>query len=75
MGTIKASNKPVSTRMLDIQLLKDGKCTKEWSYSNGADMLIQIGAMPPIASAPAAAASGSASPVAAATPTAAVKPK
>lgn len=75
MGTIKASNKPVSSRMLDIQLLKDGKCSKEWSYSNGADMLIQIGAMPPIASPPTAAASGSASPVAAATPTAAIKPK
>jgi hypothetical protein len=61
--------------MLDIQLLKDGKATKEWSYSNSADMLIQIGAMPPIAAPPAAAAPGSASPVAAASPTAPAKPK
>ena len=75
MGTIKASNKSVNSRMLDIQLLKDGKATKEWSYSNSADMLIQIGAMPPIAAPPAAAAPGSASPVAAASPTAPAKPK
>ena len=75
MGAIKASNKSVNSRMLDIQLLKDGKCTKEWSYSNSADMLVQIGAMPPIAPPPAAAASGSASPVAAAAPTAPAKPK
>ena len=45
MGTIKASNKSVNSRMLDIQLLKDGKATKEWSYSNSADMLIQMASM------------------------------
>jgi len=71
MGTIKASNKPVKMRMLDIQLLKDGKASKEWSYSNSAEMLIQIGAMPPIAPPPAG--SASAAPSAAPAPTA--KPK
>jgi predicted ester cyclase len=71
LGPIKASNKPVKMRLVDIQLLKDGKATKEWSYANNAEMLVQIGAMPPIATAPAA--SGSA--VAAAAPTAPAKPK
>jgi steroid delta-isomerase-like uncharacterized protein len=57
LGPIKASNKPVSMRMLDIQLLKDGKASKEWSYANNAEMLIQVGAMPPIAPPPATSAS------------------
>jgi steroid delta-isomerase-like uncharacterized protein len=72
MGPVKASNKPVKTSMVDIQLLKDGKATKEWSYMNSADVLTQIGAMPPMTAAPAAA-SGAPSPSPAPAPTA--KPK
>jgi steroid delta-isomerase-like uncharacterized protein len=71
MGPLKASNKPVNMRMVDIQLLKDGKASKEWSYANSAEMLIQIGAMPPIPAAPAGAASGAPS----AAPAPAAKPK
>jgi hypothetical protein len=71
MGPIKASNKAVKSHMVDIQLLKDGKATREWSYGNSAELLVQIGAMPPIAAAPTA--SGAA--VAAAAPTAPAKPK
>jgi predicted ester cyclase len=71
LGTIKPTNKPVNMRLVDIQLLKDGKATREWSYGNNAEMLVQLGAMPPIAAAPAA--SGSA--VAATAPTAPAKPK
>jgi predicted ester cyclase len=56
MGPIKASNKPVKTSMIDIQLLKDGKASKEWSYFNSADLLTQIGAMPAAPAAPPAAA-------------------
>jgi uncharacterized protein (TIGR02246 family) len=71
LGPIKASNKPVSMRMLDIQLLKDGKASKEWSYANNAEMLIQVGAMPPIAPPPA----GSASAAPSAAPAPSAKPK
>jgi steroid delta-isomerase-like uncharacterized protein len=48
MGPVKATNKPVKVGMVDIQLIKDGKATKEWSYFNSADLLIQLGAMPPM---------------------------
>jgi predicted ester cyclase len=71
MGPVKASNKQVKVRGIDIQLLKDGKLSKEWEYANSAEMLVQVGAMPAIATAPAA--SGSA--VAAAAPTVPAKPK
>jgi predicted ester cyclase len=71
LGPIKASNKPVSMRMLDIQLLKDGKASKEWSYADNAEMLIQVGAMPPIPAGPAGAASGAPS----AAPAPSAKPK
>ena len=71
MGPLKASNKPVKLRMVDIQLLKDGKASKEWSYSNSAEMLIQIGAMPAIPAGPPAAASAAPSPA----PAPSVKPK
>ena len=71
MGPIKASNKPVKVQMVDIQLLKDGKATREWSYMNSAQLLIQIGAMPPIAAAPAASASAAATTA----PAAPAKPK
>jgi steroid delta-isomerase-like uncharacterized protein len=68
LGTIKASNKPVNMRLLDIQLLKDGKASKEWSYGNTAELLSQIGALPPVGAAPAA--SGSAAPTTSAAPAA-----
>jgi predicted ester cyclase len=62
LGPIKASNKPVKTRTIDIQLInKDGKATKEWSYSNNADLLMQIGALPSPSAAASASAAGSAS--------------
>jgi steroid delta-isomerase-like uncharacterized protein len=73
MGPIKATNKAVNMRMLDIQLLKDGKASKEWSYSNSADLLIQLGAMPPIA--PPSAAAASAAPSAAPAPSGSAKAK
>ena len=49
LGPNKATNKPVNLHLIDIQLIKDGKASREWSYSNSAEMLIELGAMPPIA--------------------------
>jgi steroid delta-isomerase-like uncharacterized protein/uncharacterized protein (TIGR02246 family) len=79
MGPIKATNKPVSLRFVDIIQMKDGKVARLDTYADSAEMLIEIGAMQPIGPAPATAAAasgapaGSAAPVAAATGTA--KPK
>ena len=77
MGPLKATNKPVSFRSLDVMRLKDGKAAHFDTYGDMAEILVEIGAMPPIAAAPAAgapAASGSA--MAATAPTAPpAKPK
>jgi steroid delta-isomerase-like uncharacterized protein len=41
----KATNQPVKLHALDVVQLKDGKIVKEWSYSNNAEFLSQIGVM------------------------------
>jgi ketosteroid isomerase-like protein len=52
------TNKPVTTHVLDVLQLKDGKVVKEWSYGNNAEFLTQIGVMKltPPSAAPATAA-------------------
>jgi steroid delta-isomerase-like uncharacterized protein len=42
---IKPTNQPVKLHSLDVVQLKDGKIVKEWSYSNNAEFLSQIGVM------------------------------
>jgi steroid delta-isomerase-like uncharacterized protein len=69
LGPIKASNKPVSLRFVDVFEMKDGKVVRGASYADSAEILVAIGAMPPPGQAPAAAAgapAGAATPVAAA---------
>jgi steroid delta-isomerase-like uncharacterized protein len=41
----KPTNQPVKLHSLDIVQIKDGKIVKEWSYSNNAEFLSQIGVM------------------------------
>lgn len=41
-----ATKKSVTAKMADVLQLKDGKMVKGWSYSNGADVMQQLGAMP-----------------------------
>jgi steroid delta-isomerase-like uncharacterized protein/uncharacterized protein (TIGR02246 family) len=41
----KPTNQPVKLHSLDVVQLKDGKIVKEWSYSNNAEFLSQIGVM------------------------------
>lgn len=60
LGPLKASNKPVSFRFVDFVKIKDGKAVSLVTYSNSAEMLVEVGAMPPMAPAPAG--SGSAAP-------------
>ncbi len=62
MGSIKASNKPVSLRFVDFIQMKDGKLARLDTFADSAEMLVEIGAMPPLGGAPAAAASASAAP-------------
>ncbi|HEX3772439.1 MAG TPA: ester cyclase, partial [Polyangiaceae bacterium] len=69
MGRLKASNKPVSLRFVDFVKIKDGKAASLTTYGDSAEMLVEIGAMPPIGAAPAASASGA--PAAPAAPAAA----
>jgi len=54
LGPIKATNKPVSLRFVDIIQMKDGKVVHMDTFSNSAEMLVEIGAMPAIGAAPAA---------------------
>ncbi|HEY1690977.1 MAG TPA: ester cyclase [Polyangiaceae bacterium] len=54
---MKPTNKHVESRFLDVTVWKDGKLAHEMSYANSADMLVQLGVMPPIGAAPAASAS------------------
>jgi len=74
LGPLKASNKPISFQFVDIFRFKDGKAAHLDTYGNSAEILVAIGAMPPLTPATPAG-SGSASPVAAAVPTGAPKPK
>jgi steroid delta-isomerase-like uncharacterized protein/uncharacterized protein (TIGR02246 family) len=55
LGPIKASNKPVNVHGVDILQMKDGKIARYESYSNNAELLVQIGAMPPMGATPAGA--------------------
>lgn len=49
LGPLKASNKPVTIHGLDImEVGKDGKVVRGWSYSNGMELLTQIGAAKPM---------------------------
>jgi steroid delta-isomerase-like uncharacterized protein len=73
MGPIKATNKPVTFRFVDIFRLKDGKAAHLDTYGNSAEILVAIGAMPQPGAAPAGSASASAP--ASPAPTGSAKPK
>jgi predicted ester cyclase len=56
LGTVKATNKPVSLRFVDIGQVRDGKIAHFETFANNAEMLIELGAMKPMAAAPPAGA-------------------
>ncbi len=69
LGPIKATNKPVSYRNVDVFQVKDGKAAHLDTYGNSAELLVEIGAMPPMTPpAGAAPAAGSATPAPSAKP-------
>jgi steroid delta-isomerase-like uncharacterized protein len=41
-----ATKKPVTSKLVDVVQLKDGKIVRGWSYSNAADVIQQLGMMP-----------------------------
>jgi hypothetical protein len=55
---LPVTKKPVTLHGTDVVEVKDGKVAKGWSYLNGAELLVQVGAMkqpgvPPPKAAPA----------------------
>jgi predicted ester cyclase len=68
MGPLKATNKPVTYRFVDVMQIKDGKIARVDSFGDSAEILVAVGAMPALGAPPAAA-------MAAATPAPAAKPK
>jgi steroid delta-isomerase-like uncharacterized protein/uncharacterized protein (TIGR02246 family) len=68
MGPLKATNKPVTFRFVDVMQIKDGKIARVDSFGDSAEILEAVGAMPALGAPPAAA-------MAAATPAPAAKPK
>ena len=64
LGPIKATNKPISLRFVDITRWKDGKVVRFATYADSAELLVEVGAMPPLGAPPAgsAAAAGSGAP-------------
>jgi predicted ester cyclase len=56
LGPIKATNKPVTLHGVFVGQVKDGKFIHAWHYSNSAELLMQIGLIPPPGSAPPGAA-------------------
>jgi uncharacterized protein (TIGR02246 family) len=47
IGPFKASGKPVNLHFVDIAQFKAGKIARLQSWTNGAELLVQIGALPP----------------------------
>ncbi|HEX7666787.1 MAG TPA: ester cyclase [Polyangiaceae bacterium] len=45
LGPIAASKKPVDLHAVDIYQVKDGKMIHGWGYSNGMELMMQIGAI------------------------------
>jgi steroid delta-isomerase-like uncharacterized protein len=45
LGPMKASNKPVSLHSVEVYQIANGKMVHGWSYSNGGELMMQIGAM------------------------------
>lgn len=45
LGPMKASNKPVSLHSAEIYQIANGKMIHGWSYSNGGELMMQIGMM------------------------------
>jgi steroid delta-isomerase-like uncharacterized protein len=65
LGPLKATNKPVSLRFVDFIQVKDGKVVSFATYADSAELLVEIGAMPPMGPPPGGAASAVASATAA----------
>jgi steroid delta-isomerase-like uncharacterized protein len=49
---LPVAKKPVALHGADVIQLRDGKIVKGWSYGNGAELLVQVGAMKPPGAAP-----------------------
>jgi ketosteroid isomerase-like protein len=47
MGPIKATNKPIDLHEVEVDQLKDGKVINVWAWGNSAEMLGQMGLLPP----------------------------
>ena len=45
LGPMKASNKPVTLHSAEIYQVANGKMMHGWSYSNGGELMEQIGMM------------------------------
>ncbi len=73
LGPFKASNKPVTIHYVDFWQIKDGHVVSARTYSNGLEVMIQIGAVPAPGMAPAASASGTPAPSSQPAPKASVK--
>jgi steroid delta-isomerase-like uncharacterized protein len=44
---IKPTNKSINVHLVDVAQVKDGKIVKGWTYSNAAEMLMQLGVIKP----------------------------
>jgi predicted ester cyclase len=53
LGPIAATKKPVTTHNVDVLQFKDGKVAKGWSFSNSAELLMQLGVLKAPGAAPA----------------------
>jgi predicted ester cyclase len=45
LGPIRATGKPVSLHFVDVLQIKDGKLAHVWTWSNGAELLTEIGVL------------------------------
>jgi len=52
MGSIKPTNKPVDLHQPEVDMFKDGKMVKGWSWGNNVEMLTELGVMPAPGTAP-----------------------
>ncbi len=54
VGPVRATGKPVSIHFVDVVQMKDAKVARFWTWSNGVEFLMEVGAIKP----PSAPASG-----------------
>jgi steroid delta-isomerase-like uncharacterized protein len=55
LGKLKATNKAIDIQQVEVDEIKDGHFAHAWAWGNSAEMLGQMGLMPPPGAAPATA--------------------